>query len=88
MHVPDACPCLGGDARDVTRGRVGEERTQALEVPALVLVAFAPNKIAMRIDAERPAAVFLGAHIVRVHNVRAMVDVVRVADRIRGGAGL
>ncbi len=29
------------------------------------------------------ASVLLGAHIVRVHNVRAMVDVVRVADRIR-----
>ena len=29
------------------------------------------------------AAVLLGAHIVRVHNVPAMVDVVRVADAIR-----
>jgi len=29
------------------------------------------------------ASVFLGAHIVRVHSVREMVDVVRVADRIR-----
>jgi dihydropteroate synthase len=29
------------------------------------------------------ASALLGAHIVRVHNVRAMVDVVRVADRIR-----
>jgi dihydropteroate synthase len=29
------------------------------------------------------AAVLLGAHIVRVHGVRAMVDVVKVADRIR-----
>lgn len=29
------------------------------------------------------AAVFFGAHIVRVHDVRAMADVVRVADRIR-----
>lgn len=28
------------------------------------------------------ASVLLGAHIVRVHNVKAMVDVVRVADRI------
>jgi dihydropteroate synthase len=33
------------------------------------------------------AAVLFGAHIVRVHNVPAMVDVVRVADYIRG-AGL
>jgi dihydropteroate synthase len=29
------------------------------------------------------ASVLVGAHIVRVHNVPAMVDVVRVADRIR-----
>ena len=29
------------------------------------------------------ASVLLGAHIVRVHGVREMVDVVRVADRIR-----
>ena len=34
------------------------------------------------------ASVLLGAHIVRVHDVRAMVDVIRVADRIRAaGAG-
>ena len=30
------------------------------------------------------ASVLFGAHIVRVHGVREMVDVVRVADRIRG----
>jgi dihydropteroate synthase len=33
------------------------------------------------------ASVLFGAHIVRVHNVRAMADVVRVADRIRVAAG-
>jgi dihydropteroate synthase len=32
------------------------------------------------------ASILAGAHIVRVHNVAAMVDVVRVADRIREGA--
>jgi dihydropteroate synthase len=32
------------------------------------------------------ASVLFGAHIVRVHGVRAMADVVRVADRIRGAA--
>jgi dihydropteroate synthase len=32
------------------------------------------------------ASVLLGAHIVRVHAVRAMVDVIRVADRIRAGS--
>jgi dihydropteroate synthase len=30
------------------------------------------------------ASVFLGAHIVRVHGVREMIDVVRVVDRIAG----
>jgi dihydropteroate synthase len=32
------------------------------------------------------ASVLQGAHIIRVHNVRAMADVARVADRIRAGA--
>lgn len=32
------------------------------------------------------ASVLLGAHIVRVHGVRHMVDVVRVADRLRSSA--
>jgi dihydropteroate synthase len=31
------------------------------------------------------ACVLLGAHVVRVHDVREMVEVVRVADAIRGG---
>jgi dihydropteroate synthase len=34
------------------------------------------------------ASILLGAHIVRVHNVRAMADVARVADRIREGLAL
>lgn len=33
------------------------------------------------------ASVLFGAHIVRVHGVRQMVDVVRVADRILSGRG-
>jgi dihydropteroate synthase len=33
------------------------------------------------------ASVLLGAHIVRVHGVREMADVVRVADRIRSAGG-
>jgi dihydropteroate synthase len=33
------------------------------------------------------ASVLLGAHMVRVHNVRDMVDAIRVADRIRAAAG-
>jgi dihydropteroate synthase len=32
------------------------------------------------------ASVLFGAHIVRVHAVREMVDVIRVADRIRAGS--
>ena len=31
-------------------------------------------------------SVFFGAHIVRVHGVREMIDVVRVSDRIRQSA--
>ena len=34
------------------------------------------------------ASVLLGAHIVRVHGVAAMVDVVRVADKVRDAATL
>jgi dihydropteroate synthase len=33
------------------------------------------------------ACVMHGAHVVRVHDVREMVEVVRVCDAIRGGAG-
>ena len=31
------------------------------------------------------ASILLGAHIVRVHNVRDLLDVIRIADRIRAG---
>ena len=34
------------------------------------------------------ASVLFGAHLVRVHNVSAMVDVVRTADRIRGAGAV
>ena len=34
------------------------------------------------------AAVYLGAHVGRVHGVREMIDVVRVADRLRLASGL
>jgi dihydropteroate synthase len=33
------------------------------------------------------SAVLLGAHVVRVHDVREMVEVVRVADAVRGDSG-
>jgi dihydropteroate synthase len=42
-----------------------------------------PHERDMATAAAVTAAVLFGAHIVRVHNVRDMVDVVRVADRIR-----
>jgi dihydropteroate synthase len=42
-----------------------------------------PNGRDMATAAAVTAAVLLGAHIVRVHNVPDMVDVVRVADAIR-----
>ena len=42
-----------------------------------------PGERDMATAASVTAAVLLGAHIVRVHNVPAMVDVVRVADAIR-----
>lgn len=43
-----------------------------------------PGERDMATAASVAAAVLFGAHVVRVHNVPAMVDVVRVADRIRG----
>jgi dihydropteroate synthase len=45
-----------------------------------------PHERDMATAAAVTAAVLFGAHIVRVHNVRDMVDVVRVADRIRDAA--
>ena len=42
-----------------------------------------PGERDMATAASVAAAVLLGAHVVRVHNVPAMVDVVRVADAIR-----
>ncbi len=45
--------------------------------------ARAPVERDMATAASVAAAVLLGAHIVRVHNVPAMVDAVRVADAIR-----
>jgi dihydropteroate synthase len=43
----------------------------------------APGERDMATASSVAAAVLFGAHIVRVHNVPAMVDVVRVADAIR-----
>jgi dihydropteroate synthase len=68
----------------------------ALDRPVLVgpsRKSFLQAAIGERIPAEREwggaaavaASVLLGAHIVRVHGVREMVDVVRVADRLRSG---
>jgi dihydropteroate synthase len=64
------CPLLVGPSRkSFLSAAVGERQPGQRDMATAAAVA---------------AAVLLGAHIVRVHNVRAMVDVVRVADRIRG----
>ena len=64
------CPLLAGPSRkSFLSAAIGER---------------APGERDMATAASVAAAVLLGAHIVRVHNVPAMVDVVRVADRIRG----
>jgi dihydropteroate synthase len=63
------CPLLAGPSRK-----------------SFLSAAIGPREPAQRdmaTAASVAAAVLLGAHIVRVHNVPAMVDVVRVADAIR-----
>jgi len=63
------CPLVAGPSRkSFLNAAIGER---------------SPGERDMATAAAVAAAVFLGAHIVRVHNVPAMVDVVRVADRIR-----
>lgn len=77
----------------------GLERLHALARPILVgpsRKSFLQRAIGERLPASRDwataaavtACVFAGAHIVRVHTVAAMVDVVRVADLLRREAGL
>jgi len=64
------CPLVAGPSRkSFLNAAIGER---------------SPGERDMATAAAVAAAVLLGAHIVRVHNVPAMVDVVRVADRIRG----
>jgi dihydropteroate synthase len=63
------CPLLVGPSRKSFLSAAVGERT--------------PSERDMATAASVAAAVLLGAHIVRVHNVPAMVDVVRVADAIR-----
>lgn len=71
------------------------EALQALDCPILsgpsrksflklALGERAPDEREWGTAAAVAASVLLGAHIVRVHGVREMVDVVRVADRILG----
>ena len=75
----------------------GLPRLAALGRPLLVgpsRKSFLTAALGERAPAERDwgtaaavtTAVLLGAHVVRVHRVREMVDVVRVADRIRESA--
>jgi dihydropteroate synthase len=63
------CPLLAGPSRKSFLSAAIGERV--------------PSERDMATAASVAAAVLLGAHIVRVHNVPAMVDVVRVADAIR-----
>ncbi len=73
----------------------GLQRLAVLDLPILVGASrksFLKDAVGDVPPAEREwgtaaavaAAVLFGAHIVRVHGVKAMADVVRVADRIRG----
>ena len=74
MFATLGCPLLVGPSRkSFLSAAIGER---------------APRERDMATAASVAGAVLLGAHIVRVHNVPGMVDVVRVSDRIRGGAGL
>ena len=70
------------------------DRLQTLDRPLLVgpsRKSFMASTLGGKSPAEREwgtaaaiaAAVMMGAHIVRVHGVREMVDVVRVVDRVR-----
>jgi len=68
------CPLLTGPSRKSFLNDATGER--------------APQDRDMATAAAVTAAILLGAHIVRVHNVPAMVDVVRVSDRIRRGGAL
>jgi dihydropteroate synthase len=65
-------PILSGPSRkSFLKAALGEREPSAREWGTAAAVA---------------ASVLLGAHIVRVHGVKAMADVVRVADRIRAAA--
>jgi dihydropteroate synthase len=56
--------------------------------------SFLDDALGKRVPAEREwgtasavtVSVLLGAHVVRVHDVRTMIDVVRVSDRLRAAA--
>jgi dihydropteroate synthase len=65
-------PILSGPSRkSFLKGAVGERDPSDREWATAAAVA---------------ASVLLGAHIVRVHGVKEMVDVVRVSDRLRASA--
>jgi dihydropteroate synthase len=65
-------PILSGPSRkSFLKAALGEREPSAREWGTAAAVA---------------ASVFFGAHIVRVHGVREMVDVVRVSDRVRESA--
>jgi dihydropteroate synthase len=69
MFATLGCPLLAGPSRkSFLTAAIGDRPPQDRDMGTAASVA---------------AAVLLGAHIVRVHNVVDMVDVVRVADAIR-----
>jgi dihydropteroate synthase len=63
------CPVLAGPSRKRFIGRVLDKEPAGRTMGTAAAVA---------------ACVFGGAHVVRVHDVREMVDVVKVCDAIRG----
>jgi dihydropteroate synthase len=65
------CPLLAGPSRkSFLTAAIGERAPQHRDMATAASVA---------------AAILLGAHVVRVHNVPDMFDVVRVADAVRRG---
>ncbi len=75
---------LSAHALEVFRARgIEVEVAVGLAPEALIERIGAYDGLAVRSATKVTAAVLEGAHIVRVHQVREMVQVVRVADRIR-----
>ena len=80
--------CRAGAPRRLRRARPADPvRSLAQVVPEGAIGDRPPAEREWGTAAAVAASVLLGAHIVRVHAVQEMVDVVRVADRIRSASG-